>query len=96
MEDLYWIFKGIMVTEKSTQIKDLYNKVSVVVDKRVNKAQVKKAAEELFKVKVESVNIMNVRGKKKRVGYNVGMTPSWKKAVITLAEGETLDILEGL
>lgn len=96
MADWYWIFKEMLVTEKSTQIKDLYNKVSFVVDKKANKMQIKKAVEEIFKVKVESVNIMNMRGKNKRVGYHMGMTPSWKKAVVTLVEGETLDILEGL
>lgn len=56
------------------------------VPKTVNKVEIKKAVEEAFGVKVAKVNTMNVRGRKRRQGYNVGYTPSWKKAIVTLTE----------
>ena len=56
------------------------------VPKTVNKVEIKKAVEEAFGVKVAKVNTMNVRGHQRRQGYNVGYTPSWKKAIVTLTE----------
>jgi large subunit ribosomal protein L23 len=71
------------------------NKVLFIVNSFANKIQVKRAVEELLKVKVEKVNLINVPGKKKRLGKFEGMRPGKKKAVVTLKKGEKLAIFEG-
>ena len=74
-----------VITEKS--MLGGVNKVyTFEVAKTANKIEIAKACEEIFKVKVAKVNTMHVRGRKRRQGYNVGYTPSWKKAIVTLAE----------
>ncbi|HHY98476.1 MAG TPA: 50S ribosomal protein L23 [Firmicutes bacterium] len=84
-----------LVTEKSTgQLED--RKYSFVVDKRAHKLEIKKAVEEIFKVKVKDVNTVAVKGKKKRMGRFVGTTPDWKKAVVTLEEGQSIPLFEGV
>lgn len=85
-----------LLTEKMTALKESENRVSFVVDKRANKIEIKKAVEEAFKVKVASVNMMNLLGKKKRLGRFAGKRPDWKKAIITLKEGEKLELFEGM
>ncbi|NLO89572.1 MAG: 50S ribosomal protein L23 [Clostridia bacterium] len=72
------------------------NKYTFWVDKRANKIQIKKAIEELFDVEVERVTTMNVKGKLKRFGRNVGRTPARKKAIVKLKEGDKIEIFEGL
>ena len=89
------IVKAPIVTEKSNIQKDEFNKVSFVVDKNANKVQVKNAVEYLFKVKVDKVQLMNVKGKVKNFGRFHGKRPDWKKAIITLKEGEKIEIFEG-
>ncbi len=61
-----------------------------------NKIQIRRAVEEMFEVKVVKVRTMNCLGKEKRVGRHLGRRPNWKKAVVTLAEGETLNAAEGV
>jgi large subunit ribosomal protein L23 len=87
------VIKRPIITEKSY---DLMNsgKYTFEVDKKANKIEVKQAIQTLFNVKVEKVNIMNVRPKKRRVGRYEGLTPSKKKAIITLAKGQTIDRFE--
>lgn len=85
-----------LLTEKMTALKESENRVSFVVDKRANKIEVKKAVEEAFKVKVAAVNVMNLLGKKKRLGRFAGKRPDWKKAIITLKKGEKLELFEGM
>ncbi len=63
---------------------------------KANKTQIKDAVEEIFNVKVKSVNTMRVRGKMKRMGRHVGRTPDWKKAIVTLQPGETIELFEGI
>ena len=73
------------------------NKYTFKVAKNANKIEIAKAVEELFGVQVASVNTMNVRGRAKRVGLNRGVTPSWKKAIVTLAEGsKTIEFFDGM
>ena len=73
------------------------NKYTFKVAKDANKIEIAKAVEELFGVQVASVNTMNVRGRAKRVGLNRGVTPSWKKAIVTLAEGsKTIEFFDGM
>jgi large subunit ribosomal protein L23 len=96
MMDPYSIIRTPLLTEKCHDLKEKLNQVAFRVDRGANKVQVKEAVEKIFKVKVKSVNIMNVQGKRKRLGRNTGKRPDWKKAVITLQPGETLDIIEGV
>lgn len=85
-----------LLTEKMTALKEKENRVSFVVDKRANKIEIKKALEDAFKVKVASVNVINLLGKKKRLGRFTGKRPDWKKAIITLKKGEKLELFEGM
>ena len=80
------------VTEKNTILRE-ENKYVFEVDRKSNKAQIKKAVEGLFNVKVETINTMIVKGKKKRMGRFSGYRPNWKKAIVKLAEGQTIDKL---
>lgn len=93
--DMYHIIRRALITEKSAVAKD-ENKYVFEVDRRANKIEVAKAVERLFKVKVLDVHVMNVTGKKKRVGRIMGEKPSWKKAVVTLAPGSRIEIYEGV
>jgi large subunit ribosomal protein L23 len=94
--DMYRIIRRALITEKSTIAKDESNKYIFEVDRRANKIEVAKALEKLFKVKVLDVHVMNVTGKKKRVGRILGEKRSWKKAVVTLAPGSRIEIHEGV
>jgi large subunit ribosomal protein L23 len=94
--DMYHIIRRALITEKSTIAKDESNKYIFEVDRRANKIEIAKALEKLFKVKVLDVHVMNVTGKKKRVGRILGEKRSWKKAVVTLAPGNRIEIHEGV
>jgi large subunit ribosomal protein L23 len=94
--DMYHIIRRALITEKSTIAKDESNKYIFEVDRRANKIEVAKALEKIFKVKVLDVHVMNVTGKKKRVGKILGEKRSWKKAVVTLAPGSRIEIHEGV
>ncbi|MGI6096611.1 MAG: 50S ribosomal protein L23 [Dethiobacteria bacterium] len=74
-----------LVTEKSTALME-DNKYSFVVAKEANKIEIKKAVEEIFKVRVKAVNTIRMKGKKKRLGRYEGFRPDWKKAIVTLSE----------
>ena len=82
-----------VVTEKSLKIQEENNTVVFEVEKSMNKIHVKQAIEEIYKVKVESVNIVNTKSKTKRVGRYTGKTHAFKKAYIKLAEGSSITIL---
>ncbi len=92
----YHIIKRPVITEKSSYMKDVGNYVVFEVDKKANKAQIKKAVEELFKVKVEGVKTIVVPGKEKRLGRSAGRVPSWKKAIVKLKQGEKIEFFEGV
>lgn len=77
-----------IVTEKTTHLKDASNIIAFEVAPRANKIEVKRAVEELFRVKVAEVRLFNVRGKMKRLGRNVGKRRDWRKAYVRLAPGE--------
>ena len=72
------------------------NQYTFQVDKRANKNQIKRAIEAAFDVKVYKVNTVNVKSKPKRQGFYRGRTATWKKAVIRLAEGERIELFEGV
>lgn len=84
-----------VVTEKSVDLMQ-ENKYCFRVAKDANKIEIKNAIEEIFKVTVVSVNTVNVHGKMKRMGRTQGKTASWKKAVVTLREGDSIEVFEGL
>lgn len=83
-----------LLTEKITSLQDHANRVAFVVQSNANRIDVRRAVESALKVKVKSVNIMNVMGKRKRQGKFVGNRPGWKKAIVTLKEGEKLELYE--
>jgi large subunit ribosomal protein L23 len=85
-----------LLTEKVVRYKDEQNKYAFVVAKAANKIEIKKAVEERFQVNVTKVNTMNYRGKLKRQGRFVGRRPSWKKAIVTLKEGDKIEVMEGI
>jgi large subunit ribosomal protein L23 len=95
MKNIYEVIKRPLITEKTTIQKEAANQVSFEVDRRANKIEIKQAVEKLLKVKVLDVNTMTVKGKVKRLGRHSGKRPDWKKAVVTLKEGESLPFLEG-
>jgi large subunit ribosomal protein L23 len=84
-----------IITEKSTLLKDAGNQYIFEVQRDANKIEIKKAVEKLFKVKVVSVNISNMLGKKKRLGRFEGKKPDWKKAVVKLSPKDKITIFEG-
>lgn len=92
--ELHSIIKRPLVTEKSTNSRDEGNKYIFEVDKRANKIEIGNAVEKIFKVKVINVRTMNMVGKKKRMGRIVGQKNDWKKAIVTLAEGNTIEMFE--
>lgn len=94
--ELHRIIKKFLVTEKSTTLKDQDNQYSFQVDRDANKIEVGKAIASLFRVKVLDVRVMNVQGKKKRVGKVIGEKSSWKKAVVTLAKESRIEIVKGV
>ena len=82
-----------IITEKTMAMMDADNKVTFEVAKGVNKTQVRLAIEEIYKVKVEKVNILNCRPKTKRVGKYVGKTSAVRKAIVKLPEGQDINLL---
>jgi large subunit ribosomal protein L23 len=96
MNDPYAIIKMPLLSEKSDRMKEAENKIVLKVDRRANKTEIKKAVEILFKVKVKDINIINMKGKRKKLGQREGKRSDWKKAIATLAQGETVDFIEGV
>lgn len=86
------VLKKPVLTEKSLMLQQAENKYTFDVDLTANKIEVKNAVEKMFDVKVESVNIMNVRPKTKRMGRYVGKTNKRKKAIVKLKEGFSIDL----
>ena len=87
------IIKTVRLTEKGTRQSESYNQYTVVADPRANKTQIRAAVQELFKVKVVKVNTLNVRGKARRQRTaQAGTTNVWKKAIVTLKEGDKISL----
>jgi large subunit ribosomal protein L23 len=83
-----------LVTEKGSQMRESENKYLFSVAVTANKIEIKRAVEEIFNVKVKSVKTATVHGKVKRLGVYQGRRPEWKKAVVTLEAGQTIDLFE--
>jgi large subunit ribosomal protein L23 len=88
------IIRVPLVSEKGTNMRVNENKYVFKVAKEANKLEIKRAVEELFKVKVEDVTTMMMHGKPKRLGRFEGRRPDWKKAVVRLKKGETIELFE--
>jgi len=84
-----------IVTEKNTALNEV-GKYCFEVAPTTNKIEVKRAVEEIFKVKVTTVNMLKVPGKMRRMGRTSGMTRTWKKAIVTLAPGERIELFQGV
>ena len=91
---IYDVIKKPLITEKTTAEKDARNVVVFVVNRDANKIEIKDSVEKLFKVAVTSVKTVNVAGKLKRVGKNIGKRPNWKKAYVSLEKGSNIDFFE--
>jgi large subunit ribosomal protein L23 len=89
------VIKGPLVTEKLDKAREKLRQYSFVVDRAATKPEVAKAVEALFKVRVEGVQTLILRGKVKRVGRSIGKRPNFKKAIVTLKEGDKIDLFEG-
>jgi len=96
MKNLYTVMKKPLFTEKGNNLKETENKILIEVSRDANKIDIKRAIEEIFKVKVEKVSTISTRGKWKKFGKSIGKRPDRKKAIITLKKGEKLDFIEGM
>mgnify|MGYP001567837200 FL=1 len=95
MKDTQRVIRRPMVTEKSTRQKEESRQYVFEVNRDANKIEIQSAVERLFKVKVLQVRTSNVLGKVKRLGRRYGKRPDWKKAIVTLKEGDRIDFFEG-
>lgn len=89
------VLKTPRLTEKSVIQKETMNQVTFQVSTDANKIEIKRAIEKVFQVTVLNVNTINNRGKKKRLGRFTGRRPNWKKAIVTLKEGDKIEYFEG-
>jgi large subunit ribosomal protein L23 len=92
---IYEVVRRPLITEKATLMKE-QNRYAFEVAKEANKRQIKEAVQAAFKVNVVKVNVMRVPGKMRRIGRQYVLTPSWKKAVVTLEPGQKIEFFEGV
>lgn len=93
----HWeVLKRPVITEKTTYQSDELHRYTFEVDRRANKLQIRDAVKAIFGVEVIDVNVMNVRGKNRRSGRQMTRTSDWKKAVVTVAPGQTIAFFEGV
>ena len=90
------IKRPLYLTEKGAKLREDQNKYTFEVDLDANKMQIKDAVESLFKVTVDDVHTLVMRGHMRRMGRGYAKTRNWKKAIVTLREGETIDFFEGV
>jgi large subunit ribosomal protein L23 len=95
MKEAQKIIRRPLITEKSTRQKEEGRQYVFEVHRDANKIEIQSAVEQLFKVKVLQVRTSNILGKVKRLGRRYGKRPDWKKAIITLKEGDRIDFFEG-
>jgi len=96
MKSPYDVIRRPLITEKANLDKERRNAYHFEVPVTVDRQEVKEAIERVFDVKVEDVRTIIVRGKMKRMGRFFGKRPDWKKAIVTLREGDTIDLFEGM
>ena len=90
------IKRPLYLTEKGAKLREEQNKYTFEVDLDANKLQIKDAVETLFKVTVRDVRTLVMRGHMKRMGRGYGKLQNWKKAIVSLAEGETIEFFQGI
>lgn len=95
MKTSYDILIKPIITEKTVDMME-EGKYTFKVARDANKYEIKKAVQDIFKVDVKRVSTMNVKGKTKRMGRYEGKTPNWKKAIVTLEEGQQIEVFEGM
>ena len=88
------IVRRALITEKGTQIRERENGYLFEVARDANKIEIRQAIESIFPVKVEAVRTLRVHGKPKRMGRYAGHRPDWKKAIVTLKKGQTIELFE--
>jgi large subunit ribosomal protein L23 len=96
MHNLHEVIVRPLVTEKSTGQLERTGAYTFVVAKDANKVEIAQAIEKLFNVKVRDVRTMQYRGKERRLGRFIGRRPGWKKAIVKLREGDSIEIFEGV
>ena len=96
MKSVFDVVTSPLITEKGTMVGELGNQFVFRVRRDANKDQIRHAIETLFKVKVEKVRTLNLLGKTRRVGKHAGKRPDWKKAYVTLVEGQRIDFFENV
>ena len=94
--NVHEIVRRPLVTEKSSIGREAQNLVTFAVDPRASKLEIRSAVESLFQVKVLDVHTMRMPRKTRRVGKFMGRKPEWKKAIVRLAEGQTIEFFEGV
>jgi large subunit ribosomal protein L23 len=94
VKSVFDIVTSPLITEKGTMVSELSNQFVFRVRRDAGKDEIRKAIETLFKVKVEKVRTLNLLGKTRRVGKHAGKRPDWKKAYVTLAEGQRIDFFD--
>ena len=94
MNDIYQVIRNVHLSEKATMLQEQNNEVVLEVDRRANKIEIKRAVEKLFGKKVVDVRTCNFQGKqKRRRRADAGRTAHWKKAIVRLKEGESLELV---
>lgn len=96
MSTLYQVLRRPLVTEKTNGLRELKNDYVFEVASDANKIEIRQAVERLFGVQVKSVRTAVVRGKFRRTKKGVGQKPNWKKAIVTLDAGQTIELFEGV
>ncbi len=89
------VIKGPLITEKLDKVRETLRQYSFLVDQKATKHDVRIAVTDLFKVTVTDVRTLVMRGKTKRVGKSMGKRPNFKKAIVTLKEGDKIELFEG-
>lgn len=90
---LYNVIRAPRVSEKTARLQEVSNQYVFEVATTATKADIKVAVEKLFDVKVEAVNVLNVKGKSKAFKFRMGRRPDWRKAYVKLAEGQSIDVM---
>ncbi|MGM0414090.1 MAG: 50S ribosomal protein L23 [Bacillota bacterium] len=85
-----------LISEKTMKLMEENNAYTFKVAKKANKIQIRQAIEDIFSVRVVKVNTMNMKGKRKRLGFTEGKRPDWKKAIVRLEDGDSIEIFEGV
>lgn len=94
MRDARQVVKRALITEKGSVLREQANQYSFEVDAEANKIEIKRAVEAIFKVKVKDVRTQMMHGKVKRLGRSQGRRPDWKRAIVTLAADQTIELFD--